>query len=114
MSSDALAVQTRIGSSFFGATLAAMTTSLLELSTTSGAIRLGDSTMAIAIIFGTQTLERALLMDGLGIVITSLLLCGLLERRSLSFLRMGIDSFWVLITYFAGFVVFSIESREEG
>lgn len=123
-SADALAAQTGIGSGFIGATLVALTTSLPEVSTTAGAVRLGAFTMAISNIFGTNTLEIALLLpadlayrDGsvfnaigdsellmaaLGIVMTSLYLWGLLERRDKSVLRMGIDSWWAILAYVAG------------
>ncbi|MFI4877063.1 MAG: sodium:calcium antiporter [Blastopirellula sp. JB062] len=131
-SADALAEQTMIGSSFVGATLVALTTSLPELSTTAGSIRLGAYTMAIANIFGTNTLEiallfpadlayvegpvmnavdqSALLMGSLGIVMTSLYLWGLLERRDRSFLGMGIDSVWVLAAYLFGLSVLYLQS----
>ena len=119
---DALSLQTGIGSGFLGATLLALTTSLPEISTTVGAIRLGAYTMAISNIFGTNSLDVALLfpsdltfregpvvnaigdsvilMAGTGIVVTALYLWGLLERRNTTVLRMGLDSFWVLMAYF--------------
>jgi len=123
-SADALSQQTGIGSGFIGATLVAVTTSLPEISTTAGAVRLGAYTMAISNIFGTNCLEVALLlpsdlayragpvvnavdssavlMASVGIVMTTLYLWGLLERRDQSVLRMGIDSWGVLLTYLAG------------
>ncbi len=121
---DALSTQTGIGSGFIGATLVALTTSLPEISTTAGAVKLGAYTMAISNIFGTNSLEVALLfpadlayrsgavinaidrssllMAAVGSIMTALYLWGLLERRDKSFLRMGTDSWWVLLTYFAG------------
>lgn len=135
-SADALAAQTGIGASFIGATFVAITTSLPELSTTAGAVRLGAYTMAVANIFGTNTLEialllpadiayveqpvmnavdeSALLMGGLSIVMTSLYLWGLLERRDRAFLGMGIDSTWVLIAYLAGLVLLYFQSPAAG
>jgi len=135
-SADALGAQTGIGSSFIGATLVAVTTSLPELSTTAGAVRLGAYTMAIANIFGTNTLEialllpadiayveepvmnsvdqSALLMGGLSIVMTALYLWGLLERRDRSILRMGVDSGWVLIAYAIGLGVLYFQSAAGG
>ena len=135
-SADAVAAQTGIGSSFIGATLVAITTSLPELSTTAGAIRLGAFTMAVANIFGTNTLEIALLlpadiaytdqpvmnavddstllMGGLSIVMTSLYLWGLLERRDRSYFGVGIDSMWVLIAYLAGLGVLYYQSGADG
>ncbi|REJ89468.1 MAG: sodium:calcium antiporter [Planctomycetota bacterium] len=121
---DVLSEQTGIGSGFIGATLVAIATSLPEVSTTAGAVRRGAYTMAISNIFGTNTLEVALLLpsdlgyragavvnaaDGsaillasLGIIMTSLYLWGLLERRDKSVFGMGVDSWWVLIAYVAG------------
>ncbi|WP_145372119.1 sodium:calcium antiporter [Maioricimonas rarisocia] len=123
-SADALSEQTGIGSGFIGATLVAVTTSLPEISTTAGAVRLGAYTMAISNIFGTNCLEVALLlpsdlafsegpvinavdnsavlMASVGIVMTTLYLWGLLERRDKSVLRMGVDSWSVVLTYLAG------------
>lgn len=126
-SADTLSTQTGIGSGFIGATLVAVTTSLPEISTTAGAVKLGAYTMAISNIFGTNTLEVALLlpadlsyrpgaiinsvdassllMASVGIVTTALYLWGLLERRDRSVLRMGVDSCWVLVTYGLGLVL---------
>lgn len=123
-SADALSSQTGIGSSFIGATLVALTTSLPEISTTAGAVRIGAYTMAVSNIFGTNSLEIALLlpadlayrpdavlnavddsavlMGSVGIVLTALYLWGLLERRDKVVLRMGMDSWWVLLTYLSG------------
>ncbi|REK09121.1 MAG: hypothetical protein DWQ37_19580 [Planctomycetota bacterium] len=121
---DTLSVQTGIGSGFIGATLVAVATSLPELSTTAGAIRLGAYTMAMANIFGTNTLEVALLfasdvayaaepvinavddsavlMGSLAIAMTAVYLWGLLERRDQTILRMGVDSAFVLLMYAIG------------
>lgn len=125
--SDALAMQTGLGSSFFGATFLAIATSLPEISTTAGAVRVGAYTMAVANIFGTNSLESGLLLltdivyrEGLvvdqvarssqfiaavGILLTCIYLWGLLERRDKTFLGMGIDSALVLTTWLASLVV---------
>ncbi|QDV75306.1 sodium:calcium antiporter [Botrimarina mediterranea] len=135
-SADAFSAQTGIGSGFIGATLVAVATSLPEISTTAGAIRLGAYSMAIANILGTNTLEiallfpadlayrdgpvmnavdnSALLMAGLSIVMTALYLWGLLERRDRSILRMGVDSWCVLLTYLAGLGVLYFQSGAAG
>lgn len=119
--SDAIAAQTTLGSSFVGATLLATTTSLPELSTTLGAIRLRAYGMAFANIFGSNAIMVALLfvtdvahVEGpillevdpsaqfaaaMGIVVTTLYLVGLILRRHDVVLRMGLDSFLVLCTY---------------
>lgn len=121
---DALVEQTGLGSGFVGATLVALATSLPEVSTVAGAVRVGAYSMAIANIFGTNTLEVALLLladiaDGaplvvdtvgdsavllgsMGIGLTALYLWGMLERRDRTILRMGTDSALVLASYLAG------------
>ena len=120
---DALAEQTGLGGSFVGATLVALATSLPEVSTTMGAVRVGAYTMAIANIFGTNALESGLLLicdiayrgglileavdrsaqfaAAMGILVTCIYLWGLLERRNKTVLGMGVDSalvlsFWLL------------------
>jgi cation:H+ antiporter len=127
---DALAVQTGLGSSFVGATLVALTTSLPEVSTTFAAVRLGAYGMAVGNILGTNSLTLALFFvadlfyrDGLifmalpqsaaflgalGIAVTCLYLWGLLERRDKTVLGMGIDSVAVLVLYVGGLIVLYI------
>lgn len=118
---DALAVQTGLGASFLGATLLALSTSLPELSTVVAAVRLGNSSMAIANIFGSNLIMIALLFltdffytEGpvlqdpqastifaalMGMVVTAVYLAGLTERGNKVVLRMGIDSIVVLVLY---------------
>lgn len=124
---DAIAQKTPLGSGFVGATLVALMTSLPEISTTVGAVRIHAYTMAISNIIGTNSLEVALLFpadlayrDGLiisaadqsalfvgamGIIVTCLYLWGILERRNRTFLRMGTDSAWVCVVYLGGLVL---------
>lgn len=123
---DALSEQTNLGASFVGVALVAASTSLPELSTTLAAVRLGNHQMAVSNILGTNCLEVALffLADlvyrggpilaatdrsslfaaALGMLVTCIYLLGLLERRNRTFLRMGLDSFGVLVTYAVGVV----------
>lgn len=118
---ESIADQTGLGSSFVGATLLAATTSLPELSTTLGAVRLGAYSMAFANIFGSNAIMVALLfvsdtvhMNGpilasadrsatfaaaMGIVVTAIYLVGLIMRRQRVLFRMGVDSFVVLLAY---------------
>lgn len=118
---EALAEQTGLGSTFVGATLLAISTSLPELSTAIAAVRLGNYSMAISNIFGSNGIMVALIFladlfyrDGpilsagepattftvaMGIVVTCAYLVGLVERRDQAFLRMGIDSLAVLVFY---------------
>jgi len=121
---DALAVQTGLGGSFVGATFVALATSLPEVSTTYGAVRVGAYTMAVANIFGTNSLESGLLLlcdivyrEGLiinaahrsapfaasmGVLVTCVYLWGILERRDRTVFGMGIDSAIVLLLWAVG------------
>ena len=121
---DVLADQTGLGSSFVGVALVAASTSLPELSTTLGAVRAGNYQMAVSNILGTNCLEVALFLPadivyrggpllreldqsatfaaGLALVITSIFLVGLIERRNKTVLSMGLDSLAVLIAYGVG------------
>lgn len=126
---EALAEQTGLGQNIVGATLVALATSLPEVSTTWGAVRFGAYSMAAANILGTNSLEIALFLpadlayrDGavidaldpsagflaaIGIVLTSLYLWGILERRDRTAFGMGWDSSAVLLVYVLGMAVYS-------
>lgn len=121
---SAIAAQTGLGQSFVGAVLIAISTSLPELSSVFSSVRLGRYEMAIADIFGTNLLNVGLIffVDALyaggpalnevgpfslfaallGIALASIYLVGLIDRRDRTIARMGIDSFFVLITYIGG------------
>jgi cation:H+ antiporter len=125
---EAIAEQTGIGQNFVGATLVALATSLPEVSTTYSAVRFGAYSMAAANILGTNSLEIALFLpadlayfdgpifnamdssDGflaaLGILVTSLYLWGILERRDRTIFGMGVDSLAVLTFYFVGLMIY--------
>ena len=124
---EAIAEQTGLGSSFVGAVLVAISTSLPELSTVLSAARLGLYTLAISDILSTNLFDAALIFavdatDGssatlnsvgtfsvvaslLGILVTALFLVGLAERRDRTFLRLGVDSSAVLVTYAGGLIL---------
>jgi cation:H+ antiporter len=124
---EALAQQTGLGSSFFGAVFLAIATSLPEITLVFSAVRLGRYAMAMGNIFGANLLGLALLFvvdaayrEGpvlsaaggfatfaalLGIAVTALFLIGLLERGHRMVLRMGADSLLVLATYCGGIAV---------
>lgn len=126
----ALAEQSGLGLSFFGAVFLAVATSLPEVSMTIALARRRQYEMAISGIFGTNlfnvtviVLVDALHPDGpvlpdvgrpaavgalIGIVLTSIFLIGLIERRDRVFLRMGYDSIAVLLAYASGLVVLYI------
>lgn len=127
LSAQAVAAQTGIAESFIGATLVAIATSLPEVSTTLAAVRSGDNEMAFANIFGSNLWCVSLLflgdiffrsgpllavasregtfMASLGIVVTSVYLWGLLERKNRTIGRIGVDSAVVLVLYAVGLVV---------
>jgi cation:H+ antiporter len=124
---EVIAEQTGLGSSFVGAVLVAIATSLPEVSTVLAAVRLGLYTMAISDILGTNIFDVGLVFvtDAvaagepvlsrvgdfsvfgalLGIVATTLFLMGVAERRDRTILRMGTDSLAVLVVYLGGLVI---------
>jgi cation:H+ antiporter len=124
---EALAEQTGLGSSFFGAVFLAISTSLPEISTALAAVRLGEYEMAFSDAFGANLFDTALLFVVdvvhrdeavlstagdfslfaaiLGIALTGIFLAGLIERRDRAFLRLGLDSIVVLAIYAGGLVV---------
>ena len=126
-SGDAIAERTGLGSSFVGFVLIAISTSLPEFSTALGAARLGRFTMAISDILGTNLINIGLLfvVDAvaagepvlntvgsfsafgaiLGIMVTTLFLIGLAERRDRTIFRLGIDSAAVLVVYLGGLIL---------
>jgi len=115
---------TFLSSSFLGATFVAFATSLPELSTTVASVRLGAYTLGISNIFGSNLLMIGLIffadifyrdglllnqvqgstlfLGGIGILVTSVYLWGLLERRNNTILTMGVDSFIVLTVHILG------------
>lgn len=124
LTAEAIAAQSGLGSSFIGVTLLATATSLPEVSTTLAAVRLGRYGMAVADIFGSNMIMIALLLPSdllyregvllaednasarfalvLGIALTAIYLAGLVLRQRRSYLRLGIDSWAVLVVYAAG------------
>lgn len=121
---EVLAEKSGLGTNFFGAAALGVATSLPELSTVLEAVRLRRYTMAISDIFGTNLFNVTIivLIDGLyrggpvlaeagrfaataallALILTAIYLVGMLERRDRTVLRMGYDSFAVVLTYFAG------------
>jgi cation:H+ antiporter len=124
---EALAEQTGLGASFFGAVVLGLSTSLPEVSTVLAAVRLGRYEMALADVFGTNLFnvtiialvdalhagEPVLVLAGpfaafgalLAIVMTAVFLIGMIERRNRTVLRMGADSLFALACYAGGLAV---------
>lgn len=123
-SADALAVQTGLHAGFMGAVTLALATSLPEISTTVGAVRLKQYSMAYSNIFGANVLDLSLLFladivfvggpvlaNGgpfatgvclLAILLTAVTLAGLIERRRIVIARIGVDSWLIVIIYLVG------------
>ncbi len=123
-SGDALAEQTGLGESFFGAVFLALSTSLPEISIVIAAVRIGRYEMAISDILGANLFCLALIfvVDAaytggpvlaevgafstfaalLGIAVTALFVAGLVERSHRIVMGMGVDSMTVIGTYAAG------------
>lgn len=97
------------------------------MSTTLEAVRLGARVMAISNIFGTNLFDAGLLFVAdafyagppvlnevgrfaqvgalLGVACTAIYLAGILERRDKTFLRLGVDSIFVVLVYAGGVVL---------
>jgi cation:H+ antiporter len=107
----------------FGSTILAAATALPELSTGITSVRLGDTQLAISDIFGgnaflpvlflvaalisgTPVLPQAhnsdIYLTGLGILLTTVYISGLIFRPKRTFLRIGPDSLAVVILYALG------------
>jgi cation:H+ antiporter len=124
---DDLAERTGLGSTFVGAVAVAVATSLPEVSTTLGAVRIGAYAMAYANIFGANILDAAIILLAdvvyvgpavlnetgtatafaglLGILLTAIMLVGLVKRRRSVVLGLGFDSGLVLVLYLAGVAI---------
>ena len=121
---EAIAGRTGLGQSLGGYLLVAVSTSLPEVSTVVAAVKLGRYVMAVSDIFGTNLFNGGLIfvVDAvyrggpvlnevgaftafaamLGVVVSALFLIGLVERHDRTVLRMGYDSFAVLVAYGCG------------
>lgn len=126
-SAESIAGHTGLATDFVGLTLLAAATSLPEFSTAVAAVRLGRTEMAMGDVLGgnmfnlvliffvdalysgppvLEEIGRAPTFAGLlGIVLTSIYLIGMIERRNRTFFRMGYDSLLVLLCYTAGVVL---------
>jgi cation:H+ antiporter len=125
---DAIATQTRIGTSLIGLVLVGFATSLPELSSIIAALRLRRYEMAVGDIFGTNLFNIALIfladlayrgenpvlaMAGpfeavaslLAVVLTGIFVLGLLERKDRTVMRMGYDSLAAIAVFLTGLVL---------
>lgn len=123
VSGEAMAQKMGMTGLLFGATILAAATALPEVSTGLAAIKLKDYQMAISDIFGgnaflpvlffvatllsgKSTLPQAqksdIYLTALAILLTVIYVCGLIFRPRRQIIRMGMDSFLVLIIYTLG------------
>ena len=124
-SGAAIARNIGIGGVLFGSTVLAAATALPEVSTGLTSVRLGDYKLAVSDIFGGNAflpvlflmasllsgeavLPRAhdtdIYLTGLGILLTTVYLCGLIFRSRRRVLHVGVDSLAVLVLYAIGIV----------
>ena len=128
-SADMLARATGLGSSMVGFLLVGLCTSLPEISSITAAIRMREYDMAVGDVFGTNLFNFALIfladviypggpvlgLSGtfevmgaiLAVLLTGIFLVGLLERRSRTVLRMGLDSLVALAVFLLGVAALS-------
>ncbi|MAM35433.1 MAG: hypothetical protein CMH28_10210 [Micavibrio sp.] len=118
---ETLAEQTGLGTSFIGASLLALTTSLPELSTSLAAVKVRAYTMAITNIMGSNLIMTFLVFPvdiffrsgavineiglaerialGSGVILTAIYCLGLLIRPRRKIFTLGIDSALILVGY---------------
>ena len=121
ISTEAIAQKTGLSANFAGFVLVAITTSLPEISTVIGAIKLNRYNMAFSNIFGTNLFDVALIfiadlffVNGaileksdsfmviaafLGVILTSIFMIGILTRSNKQILGIGYDSMLILVMY---------------
>lgn len=124
---DGIAVQTGLGTGMVGFALIGISTSMPELSSIVAAIRLRRYEMAFGQVLGTNfvNLSLVLLADAffaggpvinelgrfeqfsalLGASLIGVFMIGLLERKNPTFMKMGYDSFAVIVMFGAGLAV---------
>jgi cation:H+ antiporter len=127
---EGIAQHTGMTGVLFGATILAAATALPEISTGLAAMKLHDYQMAVGDIFGgnaflpvlflvattlsgksvlPQAQRTDIYLTGLAILLTVIYICGLIFRPRKQILRMGVDSFLVLLVYLLGlFGLFAI------
>lgn len=121
---DAIAEQSGLGTGLVGFALIGVATSMPELSTIVKSLRMRRYEMAFGQVLGTNFVNLSLVLLAdlfftagpvinelgafealsamLGALLIGILLVGLLERRDATILRMGYDSFAVIVLFLAG------------
>ena len=134
-SGEAIAGHIHMTGVLFGATILAAATSLPELSTGLAAVKLGDYQLAFSDIFGgnaflpvlflladllsgqavlPQAQHSDIYLTGLGALLTTVYIFGLIFRPKRQIGRMGIDSFFVLLLYVLGTIGLFALTRAAG
>jgi cation:H+ antiporter len=122
-SGNAIAGQVGMSGVLFGSTFLAAATALPEVSTGLTSVRLGDYQLSVSDIFGgnaflpvlfllagllsgravlPQAASTDIYLTGLGMLLTTVYLCGLIFRPHRRLLGMGLDSLVVLVLYTLG------------
>jgi cation:H+ antiporter len=123
ITAEAMAAYLGMSGVLFGATVLAAATALPEVSTGLAAVRLGDYRMAVSDVLGGNAFLPVLFLLGsllsghsvlpmaqktdiylsaLGILLTGVYMTGLIVRPTRQIVRMGVDSFAVLVLYVVG------------
>lgn len=130
LTGGAIAEKTGLGTSIVGFALVGFCTSLPELSSVLGALKLRRYQLAIGDIFGTNLFNvqiifladlfyrgGAVLNEAgdfeaaaacLSVIMTGIFVVGILERRDKTIWRLGYDSAAAIITFIGGFVALSL------
>ncbi len=122
-SGEAIASDVGVSGVLFGSTLLAAATALPEVSTGITSVRMGDYQLAVSDIFGgnaflpvlflmasllsgvavlPQAHDTDIYLTGLGILLTTVYIYGLIFRPRRRILRIGVDSATVLVLYLIG------------
>lgn len=126
LTGDAIAEQSGLGSSIIGFALVGFCTSLPELSSIIGALRLRRYQLAIGDVFGTNLFNLQIIFVAdlvyrggpvlnqagsfeaaaacLSVVMTGIFVVGMLERRDQTIWRLGVDSAAALLVFAVGLV----------
>lgn len=127
VSADAIAQRTGISAGLVGFLLVGLSTSIPEISSVTQAIRMRQYDMAVGDIFGTNLFNFSLIFLAdliyrgdpilahsgrfeavgamLAVLLTGIFLVGLIDRRSVSILRMGLDSLAAVVAFAVGLAV---------
>lgn len=126
LTGDAIAEKSGLGSSIIGFTLVGFCTSLPELSSVLGALKLRRYQLALGDVFGTNLFNIQIIFVAdlffrggpvlneagtfeaaaacLSVIMTGIFVVGMLERRDKTIWRMGVDSALAVVVFAAGLI----------